>query len=375
MKTDVFPIIIKEAGVSASIRETVQTKKGRQYIAYVVDYFVLGERKREWRSDLEKAKEAALEACRKISTGEQQVLELKNDDRMAYVRATDALSEMATPIDVACREYVEAMKILGSVGSLTEAARAFVKQHAVVANKPVPEAVNELIDEIEIEQKNTSNGTRRKDAWLKLLNAHLVGKFAEDFNCHVSDLSSVTDYPVSADITLQYDALNRLTNMVDAVGTTRYPYDGVGQLLSEDGPWDNDTVNSTYANRLRTGLSVAMPNASPWVQTYAYDEMDRMTNVTSPAGSFGYYFGWETILYYGPRTGSVLQQLSLPNGAVITNDFDSVGRMTATHLINSSGTALDTEDYVYNLGGQRTRQVFTAGNYVNYSYDNIVLEN
>lgn len=59
-------------------------------------------------------------------------------------------------------------------------------------------------------------------------------------------------YPVSSAITLKYDRLNRLTNMVDTVGMSAYSYDQVGQLLSEDGPWSNDTVSYTYANRLRS---------------------------------------------------------------------------------------------------------------------------
>jgi YD repeat-containing protein len=37
-------------------------------------------------------------------------------------------------------------------------------------------------------------------------------------------------------ITLQYDAPNRLTTMLDGVGTTTYGYDAAGRLLSEDGP-------------------------------------------------------------------------------------------------------------------------------------------
>jgi len=181
------------------------------------------------------------------------------------------------------------------------------------------------------------------------------------------------NYPVSPDITLQYDALNRLTNMVDAVGTTRYAYDTVGQVLSEDGPWDNDTVSYTYANRLRTSLSVMAPNASAWTQSYGYDLLDRLTNVTSAAGSFGYDFGYG----YDPMIGniasasSLVHKLSLPNGAYITNTFDNVARTTATYLRNSSDVNLDTEAYVYNLGGQRTQLVFTVGNFMNYTYDSI----
>ena len=38
--------------------------------------------------------------------------------------------------------------------------------------------------------------------------------------------------------------LNRPADMVDAVGTTVYGYDAVGQALSEDGPLVDDTVSS-----------------------------------------------------------------------------------------------------------------------------------
>jgi len=71
----------------------------------------------------------------------------------------------------------------------------------------------------------------------------------------VGNLTKV-DYPSgTTDITLAYDALNRLTNMVDAAGTTKYTYYAGGLLNSEDGPWTSDTVTYTYNNRLRATLS------------------------------------------------------------------------------------------------------------------------
>jgi len=181
----------------------------------------------------------------------------------------------------------------------------------------------------------------------------------------VGNLTNVL-YPVSPAISLSYDKLNRLTNMVDAVGTTVYGYDAAGQLLSEDGPWANDTVSYTYAtNRLRMGLSLQAPNASAWTQGYNYDIVRRLTNAVSPAGTFSYVLG-------GASAASPLtKKLLLPNGAYITNYYDNVARLLSTALKTSGNTALDSYNYTYNQAGQRTNVMRTAGDYVNYTYDNM----
>jgi RHS repeat-associated protein len=164
-------------------------------------------------------------------------------------------------------------------------------------------------------------------------------------------------YPVSTNITLQYDPLNRLTNMVDAAGTTRYTYDAAGQVLSEDGPWDNDTVSVTYNNRLRTALALG----GSWSVSYGYDAARRLTNVVSPAGTFSYA--------YDPVANGQWKKLTLPGGAYVTNAYDSVARLLSTSLKSSSDTVLNAHQYGYNPANQRTQQVFMAGNYVNYTYD------
>ena len=56
--------------------------------------------------------------------------------------------------------------------------------------------------------------------------------------------------------------MNRLTNMVDAVGTFRYSYDRAGLLLSADGPSASDTVTCAYLNRQRASLTLPEPGAS-----------------------------------------------------------------------------------------------------------------
>src|SRR2546426_10773313 len=76
------------------------------------------------------------------------------------------------------------------------------------------------------------------------------------------------NYPGSPDITLQYDALNRLTNMVDAAGTTKFTYYAGGLLWTEDGPWASDTVTNTY-NNARLDRKSTRLNSSHLVISYA----------------------------------------------------------------------------------------------------------
>jgi YD repeat-containing protein len=63
------------------------------------------------------------------------------------------------------------------------------------------------------------------------------------------------------------------------------------------------------------------------------------------------------------------RKLTLPGGAYITNAYDNVARLLSTSPKASSNSLLNAHQYVYNPANQRTQQVFTAGNYVNYAYD------
>jgi RHS repeat-associated protein len=174
-------------------------------------------------------------------------------------------------------------------------------------------------------------------------------------------------YGVSPGITLKYDVRQRLTNMTDAVGTTIYRYNTSGELISEDGPWDNDTITYTYNNRLRSSLTLLHPYSQAWAQTYAYDNASRLTNTTSSAGAFNYS-------YANPGGSSassrLVSKLLLPNGAYITNTYDAHARLTGTFLKDSGNSILNSHSYGYNAGHQRISMTNFAGNYWSYTYDN-----
>ena len=180
------------------------------------------------------------------------------------------------------------------------------------------------------------------------------------------------DYAASTDISMSYDANNRLTNMTDAVGATLYAYTDFGALLSEDGPWAEDTVTYSYTtNRLRASVTVAAPNATAWAQTYAYDGAGRLTNITSPAGAFTYL--------YDAATHLQVCKLTQPPGSYITNTWDALGRWTGTYLKNSDDATLNAHTYNYDDASRRTRQTRLGApasepawtNSVDYTYDPI----
>jgi RHS repeat-associated protein len=179
---------------------------------------------------------------------------------------------------------------------------------------------------------------------------------------------TLVNYSNSTDIVMNYDALNRLTNMVDAVGTNRYSFNTAGLLASEDGPWDSDTVSYTYTTgRQRSKLSLLQPNATAWDQTYAYDLARRLTNTASPAGLFRY----EYTTTGGTTPGRLIKKLTLPSGAYMTNAFDGVARLLSTTLRNSSHSALNSHSYELNSGHQRTKQTRFDNSSVDYGYDPI----
>jgi RHS repeat-associated protein len=189
--------------------------------------------------------------------------------------------------------------------------------------------------------------------------------YTNDANGNVT----LVNYSNSTDIVMNYDALNRLTNMVDAVGTNRYTYNIAGLLASEDGPWDSDTVSYTYTTgRQRSKMSLLQPNASAWDQTYAYDLARRLTNTTSPAGASGYNYA---AVPGAPAAvpARLIQKLTLPSGAYITNGYDTVARLVNTVLKSSSHSPLNSHTYELNAGHQRTKQTRTDGDYADYTYD------
>jgi hypothetical protein len=78
---------------------------------------------------------------------------------------------------------------------------------------------------------------------------------------------------------------------------------------------------------LRSSLTFLQRNASSWVQSYVYDNIRRLTNLVSPAGSFGYEYS--TGAGASISASALIKKLSLPGGSYITNTFDSARAFSA----------------------------------------------
>ncbi len=214
-----------------------------------------------------------------------------------------------------------------------------------------------------VDQANTVVFRYKYDADSRLTNRWTAAK-GDTFYSYdpIGNLTSV-DYPGTLlDITLQYDPLDRLTNMLDAVGTTKFTYTDAGQLLSEDGPWANDTVSYGYTHRQRTLMSVLQPNASPWTQSYGYDGISRLSSVASAAGNFDYG--------YLSGISDRVQDLYLPSSAIY-NQYDPLARLTNTILYATTLGTINRHGYQYNEAHQRTKQMVADNNVIEYTYDKI----
>jgi RHS repeat-associated protein len=196
----------------------------------------------------------------------------------------------------------------------------------------------------------------------------------------IGNLTNVL-YQNSGSLIYGYDDVNRLVSMADAIGSTAFKWTDGDLLSSEDGPWNNDSVNYDYNSvRQYTGLNLDQPDATSWKQIFGYDDMMRLSEIISPAGPFHYsYLDWYSgssdqisTVYYPNVTSSEAGY----DTSYIGNSYDGLSRInrTALNTINSAYFHYNPPilfQYAYDEGSQRTQQVFTAGNFINYTYDNI----
>jgi integrase len=173
-----FPMKVRCGSSSVTIYRQ-QEKRG--YYSYAVRFYRGTEEVRITRSNFEDAHREAQAAARSLAHGELDVLTLRSDDRLSYVRAVQAVESTGVSLEKAAADYAEAHRMLGGA-PLMEAVRFYVQRRiALVPSKSVNEVVEELI------QHKREKG--RCETYLKDMRLRLE-RFAGAFHCPISSVST-----------------------------------------------------------------------------------------------------------------------------------------------------------------------------------------
>ena len=182
-------------------------------------------------------------------------------------------------------------------------------------------------------------------------------------------------------VALAYDPLNRCTQMVDAVGTTRWTYDARGRVTGEANPWDAPSASLRYDGAGRMTQLVF----GAWSMALSYDALGRVHALTAPEGaySFGHYLnGIRRTWQSGPngvhetrQYGNGLTNLVISNAAVrllrLACGRGTAERMTSqAHYPGTSASADRSSTLAYDRAGQWTNSAAVpATRSETWSYD------
>lgn len=156
-------------------------------------------------------------------------------------------------------------------------------------------------------------------------------------------------------LSMTYDALDRRTNMVDAVGATKWVNDTANRTVTETGPWGMAVTASYDVLGRLDSLSFS---GRTW--TYTHDSLGRVASITAPEGNYGYTYR---------SNGSARLTLTYPNGLTETRGYDSLARLTNIAL----GSLLDAK-LRYDVGDRITNRTMSVSGVpessVSFGYDN-----
>lgn len=193
-----------------------------------------------------------------------------------------------------------------------------------------------------------------------------IVSYAYDNNANLTGIN----YPNMPDVTMSYNALDNMTQIVDGVGTHSFTYDNIGKLLSLDGPFANDEQIFGYDSLQRLSDQSVQRGASGGVQSqsYAYDALGRLatlnSNGTQGVGAFTYNYVGLT---------SLLSSLDMPNGTQTVQSYDALHRLTQVANKKTGGSDLNRFTYAYDNRNMRTGMQQKYGSdplrQVAYSYD------
>lgn len=173
MKKPEFPKVIRVGQTKATIYKT----PSHGCDSFTVVWYEGAVRKRKAFGDLDAAVLEAQAKVSSLSRGEAEILRLSGEERLAYLRARDAIQEFGLALDTAASEYRDAKRLVRG-GSLIEAARYYADQQLL----DLPSKTVETVYQEMLKAKREEGLSER---YIQDLESR-VGKFAQNFKAEIS---------------------------------------------------------------------------------------------------------------------------------------------------------------------------------------------
>ncbi|HEX4965393.1 MAG TPA: Ig-like domain-containing protein [Thermoanaerobaculia bacterium] len=199
---------------------------------------------------------------------------------------------------------------------------------------------------------------------------------------------SIEQRPVGGSVTVtvqsSYDALGRLSSTMDGLGNTqRYVYDARNNLrLSIDAEGNVTEQSYDGLNRLirkvqpegistdygydRSSRLISYRDALNQETDYTYDVLNRNTAVLYPSPSVN-----RPRELYGYDANGNLQQITDPNGTVVTQAFDTANRLTGRAVAPASGILGPTAESFTHDGMGRITHAQSANIATDLTFDSL----
>jgi integrase len=175
MKKAAFPKVIQVGHTMAKIYKT----PSHGCDSFTVVWFEGEVRKRKTFASLTTAELHATTKINSLSRGEAEIIQLSGEDRLAYVRAKNVLSEFDISLDSIAFEYRDA-KRLAKGKSLVDVAQYYAQRKL----RDIPQkTVAEVLEEMLREKRNEGLSER----YLEDLR-NRGGRFAKDFRCNLTSV-------------------------------------------------------------------------------------------------------------------------------------------------------------------------------------------
>jgi RHS repeat-associated protein len=151
-----------------------------------------------------------------------------------------------------------------------------------------------------------------------------------------------------------YTPTGRRETVGDGRGTTSYAYDDLDRVVQVTQP-DGRQVGYAYdAAGNRTSMATRAGTVG-----YTYDEANRLSSVTDP---------WGGVTSYAYDPVGLRVQKTLPNGVGVDYRYDDLNRLTGVTQYKD-GVVLDSYDYVLGPAGNRLSVTEADGSAVEWAYD------